>query len=323
MLRIAILGCGQIGSRHFQSFTLLSESAEIHLVDTSQESLRIAHNRFSEVLSIKRKEDFCVHFHDRANSLPEELDVVVVASGAAHRAELCRSLLSHAHVKALILEKFLFQKEFDYGDIGALLTETVTPCWVNQWMSSLYAFRRLASKLEEGPYQMEVKGAGWGLCCNAVHFLEYFDFLSGRCNLQVETMNFHRGVIESKRSGYKELIGELSILGEDGSRLVLSCETGPPTNTIAVRIAAPRQSVQFDFGLDALDCLWGDGTRETYQIPMQSQLSHIFVENLMTGSDPGLPSYERSSYQHLLVLPTFLEVMRQADPSIGDTCPIT
>ena len=51
MLNIAIIGCGQIGSRHLQALSLIKEGAIIYLVDNSPESIDISKERFEQVVN--------------------------------------------------------------------------------------------------------------------------------------------------------------------------------------------------------------------------------------------------------------------------------
>lgn len=322
MLKIAIIGCGQIGSRHLQALPLLSEGAQIHLLDSSADSIALAESRFYEFLADEKQSHFTLHKTSIFQDLPAHLDVAIIASGAAPRASLCRSLLDDRKVDHLILEKFLFQRADEYTEIGSLLESTGTNAVVNQWMSSLYAFRRMGMRLGAGPYHMTASGNGWGLCCNAAHLLEYFDYLNGRKDFCECAGNFE-AVIDAKRPGYKELLGGLTIQSTNGSTLEMLCGNGAPSATIDMEIVSSDRAVKFLFGLSSLDCIWSDGLHETLWIPMQSRQTHLYVEDFMVGRDCGLPSFERSAYQHLALLGMFQAKMREVESSFGEICPIT
>ena len=326
MLNLAIIGCGQIGSRHLQSLALLEEPARIHLVDPSEQSLDTAESRFAQAVSKDRAAAFQLIRHPSPVSLPAALDLALITSSSAHRAGLCESLLAHTNPGFLILEKFLFQKKTDYGRIGKLLKRHQVPAYVNQWMATTFAFQRIASWLGAGPVEMSVSGRGWGLCCNAVHYIEPFQQLTGHLPCRVNSSNFQTGFQSSKRQGYCELHGSLEIRTQDGSQLRLQCDSGDPEDAIHIRISSGGKSVQVDFHMDRFQCHFKDDVREwddLFWIPMQSRLTHRFVHQLLAEGKCRLPDFTTSAAQHLLVLEPFLNHFRKSNPDTGDICPIT
>ena len=49
MKNIALIGCGQLGSRHLQALAFVKHKVKIQVVDSSSDSLKIAEIRFKEV----------------------------------------------------------------------------------------------------------------------------------------------------------------------------------------------------------------------------------------------------------------------------------
>ena len=326
MLHIAILGCGQIGSRHLQSLALLEEPAQIHMVDPSGQSLETAEERFSQVVSQSHAEAFRLTRHSAPDTLPATLDLAIIASSSLHRAGLCESLLAACHPRFLILEKFLFQRASDYARIADILVAKQVPTYVNQWMATTFAFQRIAAWIGDARVDMKVSGRGWGLCCNAVHYIEPFQHLTGHQELHLESADFQEGFQDSKRSGYRELFGTIRIGAAAGSLLELSCDPGTPDDAIRIAISTGPRSVQVDFHMDRFECRFNDGGREwevLHWIPMQSQLTHRFVQQLVGDGRCRLPDFVTSSRQHLLLLVPFLHHFRKSDSTIGENCPIT
>lgn len=326
MSTIAILGCGQIGSRHLQSLALLGEPAEIHLVDPSEQSLRIALERFHQVVSPGRAGEFHLFQHKSADSLPKSLDVAIIASSSMQRAALCECLMAASEPRFIILEKFLFPRVADYARIGNLLTAKRIPAYVSQWLAATDAFRQIAAGFLGSPVQMRVSGTGWGLCCNAVHYIDPFQYLTRRVPLAMESTDFAEGFQDAKRSGYREIFGTLAISAADGSRLELSCDPGPAEEAIHIRISNSTQAAEIEFFLDRFECRFerdGQTAKATLPIPMQSQLTHLLVRDLLLTGTCGLPDFSTSSAQHLLILNAFLDHFRKSDPAVGETCPVT
>jgi hypothetical protein len=324
MLNLAIIGCGQIGSRHLQSMALLEEEATIYLVDPSPESINKAAAQFRDVYCPESNAVIQLICTRSLEDLPDRLDLSIVATASDKRAAAVADIVEQVDLGYIILEKFLFQREEDYDLIGALLDREGISCFVNQWTSSLASFRRVASKLGEGPFHIGVDAAGWGLCCNAVHLLEFFDFLTGEepCSLSLASSHVD-SVIPAKRSGFFEILGRFKFATPGGSTISLACRQGQPASVIPLSIRSAAQSVNLEFGLDYLAARWMSGETETFRIPYQSKLTHRFVEALTSSGTCTLPHYRRSARQHLLLLQAFLPHFRAAGVSEGDICPIT
>lgn len=338
MLDLAIIGCGQIGSRHLQSLALMDERATIHLVDPSPESLALCEARFAEVLSPWKKETFSMVRHETCDKLPPDLDAAIVASGSMHRAHLCCSLLKASRPRFLLLEKFLFPRVADYAHVENLVLENLIPSHVNQWLSTTPSFHKILSNLgietdlvnrsikQHGPVHMRVWGAGWGLCCNAVHYLEPFSILTSGGQVTLQKTDFKHGFAQSKRPGYREIFGRMQFSAPDGSSLELECTDDPPSDWIGIDIEHQSNRASARFYLDRFECnfqIAGTTWSETLPIPRQSEYTHLILEKFFQTGKCALPDLATSSRQHLLVLNPFLDHFRKYDPRIGEVCPIT
>ena len=112
MYQIAIIGAGQLGSRHLQALARLTTECEITVIDPSLESLAVAKQRFEEMPV--NKAVCVVGYGTSVDELPVELDYVVVATGADVRLKVLQSLLARSTVRYMLLEKVLFQRLGDY-----------------------------------------------------------------------------------------------------------------------------------------------------------------------------------------------------------------
>ncbi len=317
---------------------LLEGGAAIHLVDPSQDSLALCQARFAETVAPGKHKQFCLFLHSHCQELPQTLNAAIIASGSMQRAQLCQELLSASTTRLLLLEKFLFPRVAEYAQVLDLIRAERVPTYVNQWLATTPSFHKILSNLgisidlesrsctRHGPVKMRVWGVGWGLCCNAVHYLEPFQVITGNEHPILSEAAFSPGFVESKRNGYRELLGHLRFNARDGSRLELACEDGPPADFINIEIEHQDNHVHFDFFLDRFECTFhcgGKSWEETLPIPRQSQSTHVILETFLQSSVCGLPDLSTSSAQHLLVLNPFLDHFRKYDPGIGDICPIT
>src|SRR5947209_4742456 len=120
MTTVALIGAGQIGSRHLQALARLE--ADITVIDPSSASL----DRARELAG---KSD--IRYATQLDQLGPAIDVAIVACSARERRSVVESLLAGRKVGALVLEKVLFQKIEDYEAVGALLKERGVRAWVN------------------------------------------------------------------------------------------------------------------------------------------------------------------------------------------------
>lgn len=329
MINVAIVGCGQIGSRHLQALANLEEEATIYLVDSFPASLSVAHERFGEVWDESKNSMIHLKKMDRIESIDKKIDVAIISSNSAERARLTEDIINHASPKYLILEKFLFQRGSEYDVVKAVIEKNRVKAYVNQWISSNYMFCRIAQWLGDIDHLvMKVSGNNWGLSCNSVHFIDYFDMLTGRGNLKINE-SLLEGITESKRPGYYEFNGSILVGGPDDSELVLSSNCGEENDTsIYIDIRKGEKSVIIKISQDnKMQCMFEDNksvasfTENT--IPFQSNITHRIVQRLMLEGKCDLPAFERSSYHHLLVLPVFEEYVKEKTDIAWDSCPIT
>ena len=83
MFRNLIIGAGQLGSRHLQGLLKFDKEQIIYVLDTSVSSLDIAKERASEVES-----KHTIRYLTNWDSIPSELDLVIVATGASVRSKV-------------------------------------------------------------------------------------------------------------------------------------------------------------------------------------------------------------------------------------------
>lgn len=324
MKSIAIIGAGQLGSRHLQSLARLSSTEfNVFVVDLSEESLAVAKQRYEEV---RTETSPLVSYLSDWQALPKEFFLAIIATGSLPRRSLTERLLAHAKVSFLLLEKFLFPKIEDYKAIGLLLQRQDVQAYVNTPRRMVPFYSKLKTVLE-GPIHMEVSGTNWGLGCNAIHFLDLFVFLCNSHELEVIS-NLNSGVIESKRTGYIEFTGSLVIRDELKNTLILSSfESGIRKNIVSiadrnrkVNIHENELNKAFSFERVANQHQY---VEYPITIPLQSESTALFVKELMQNGSSLLPDFNTSSYQHIKLLEVFMHHYNETLKEKTDLCPIT
>ena len=317
MYQVAIIGAGQLGSRHLQGLKVAASPLTIYVVDSSQESLKVAKERYESVPAIGEKEAV---FTDDINQLPSKLDFAVVATSSKPRASIVKLLLNHSVVNYLILEKVLFTKLEDYDEIESLLRTREVKCWVNCPRRMFGSYQEIKKNLSYSePINMEYIGKEWGLCCNAMHFIDIFMYLTGEESYTLDTNGIEPGIIDSKRNGYVEMNGTLSLTTLKGNTLKLTSSKSLQ-NT-------PYVDIKNGMNYIALDEIKGEltieGKTSKVATPFQSQMTGLLADMVFSTGCCPLTPYEESARYHRNFIKEFLLKYNDITKSDSNILPIT
>ena len=228
---IAIIGAGQIGSRHLQALKRIDRNVAISVIDKNAQSLKLSQERFEEV-------GFNVHiqkvsYSEKLNSLDHDVDIAIVATNADVRRRVVEQLLQHAQVRFLILEKVVFQSNADFEVIIDLLNAKKIKTWVN-CPRRMYPFYQEMKKrfYADEHIVFNLFGGGWGLACNSIHFLDLFSYITGNNRILLNGSGLDRSIQQHKRQGFKEFTGILRGTTDNGSAISLLDYHGTVTPSI-------------------------------------------------------------------------------------------
>lgn len=300
MYNIAIIGVGQLGSRHLQGLKLASSSLNITVLDSNTESIKISKERYDAIPPIGEK---TVKYITTFDDIPSHLDLAIVATGSKPRAAIVKMLLKHAKVRYLILEKVLFPILDDYDEIASLLKSEQVRCWVNCPRRMYGMYKQIKEMVDSSkPIIMSYANENWGLCCNAIHMLDTFMFLNNADSYMMDITGLHNQLERSKRDGYIEMIGTIHFETHQGHKLTLISENNY-TGFMGMRINNGDNT----FMIDEVQNEWSlNGSLYQYRIPYQSQLTGLLVDEILISGGCSLPSYDISSSYHKLFIGTLL-----------------
>ena len=207
MVHCAIIGAGQIGSRHLQALCHLEKPTRVDLVDPSDESLHTARDRYEEAI-FSSKQDTKLYCHHSLDDLPTALDIVIIATNSVVRKKVIKDVIEKYSVKNFILEKVLFQSKDQFVEVDTLLKKSSIPTWVNCWMRTTDLFKQIKSALNlNDPIQMKINGPQWGMGTNSVHFMDLLSFFTECVDYNFTGVHLRNKVLDSKREGFKEFMG--------------------------------------------------------------------------------------------------------------------
>lgn len=314
---VAVIGAGNIGTRHLQAILKCSEVERIFAMEPSAQAVEKARQALGE-------EQGRVTFCSETAQLPPALDVVIVAVNSMVRRQIVEQLLAAVHVRYLILEKVLFPRVEDYEAVRQLLERTGTSAWVNCVRRSWPYTRRLQELFANSErVSMQVSGNLWGIGCNTIHYVDWLCAITKSDLVPVfDYSRLDNEILESKRSGYVEFTGELSAtLGAHTLRLIswqgvfdgFHITLEDSTKLCTLREVGDR-------GVNIIrDRATGAEQTEEYECPYQSNLTNRVLSTLLSKNVCPLVGYEQSARQHIPMIQTFLKKLGTK----SDVCNIT
>ena len=324
MLHIAIIGSGQLGSRHLQAIAQIDLPAEIQVVDPDRQALAVAKERFEQMSSNPNL--IKISFLNSLESLNREIDFCIISTNSDVRARVAENVLSRNDVRYLLLEKFLFQTEREFEYVGDLIEKNQVKAWVNCPRRMWPVYREIRDHLKGGRLlEFDFSGSSWGLASNSIHLIDLIAFLGGIVEYDIGGDMIDPGVIESKRKGFIEFTGSLKGAFKDGANFSISSYkygNVPSIITVIGEHSIHIMSEHNGRGWISSEGRHWEWCEFVFETPYQSQLTHKFIRQIEDEGSCDLPSFEESSRLHIPILNCFTSLLGYRDADyVG--CPIT
>lgn len=321
-LNVAIVGAGQLGSRHLQGLANCETPLTIFLVDPSAISIRTAEERFE---AVPNSENHTLHTVGAVSDLPCNLELVIVACTASSRFMVYKELLKYTYARVILLEKVLFQDLDQYPCAIELLAASKSQIIVNLSQRYWPFFRDLRSKVvDKSQLSITITGSNWGLGCNAVHNVDIAEFIWEK---QGQTLARLDGELrESKRADCHEFTGTIETLFDGGGRLTQTSYaegeapfviTAQTPDFIWIWDVSHGKSYRSDQASE-----WSFVT-ESLIVPYQSNLTTRLVEDVLANRTTDLPDLASASITHLATLSEILNSCLANGHDFGRVCPVT
>lgn len=325
MVNIAIIGAGQIGSRHLQALSQLNRLTNIQIVDPDYRSLESARERFLQVQ--KNKNIQKVEYFKNIVDLSNNLELVIIATTSDVRREVIEKLLLQKKVRYVILEKVLFQKIEDFAIVNNLLIRNNVKAWVNCSRRIVQFYKQLKSNFKEVKrVDYRVSSSNLGIGCNSIHFLDLFAFLTGQTNFVLFSDQLDSNIIMSKRTGFLEFTGTLYGTSSRGSNIAItSYLKGEAPLIISINSEVISCLIREGEGKAWISEKTNNWTWEeiSFTIPYQSQLTNLVVQDILNAGECDLTKYEESWNIHIPLLKSLIFYLQKQKMEEIDLCPIT
>ena len=109
MKNIALIGVGQLGSRHLQALAKIDIPVILQIVDPNTDSLKLAQGKYLEIP--KNHNIHSIDFLTKIDELTANLDLCIIATNSDVRFKVFQELVSKKKVPYIVFEKIVFQSE--------------------------------------------------------------------------------------------------------------------------------------------------------------------------------------------------------------------
>lgn len=320
---IFIVGAGQLGSRHLQALKSVERPLAITVIDPSEASLKTARERYEGIPGVQ------THTVQYLTEVPRSFgtaDIAIIPSNADARRTIVETLLGRGTVRAMVLEKLLFDRKDDYAAVRDLLDRHGVRSWVNCSMRTMPFYAGLRPLFQGRAFTYTVTGSQFGLITNAIHYLDHMAYLSGGLRFTLDTSLLHLPPIESKRKGFLELTGTLIARFENGCTGVLTCLPAGDLPVMIEIVSAETRLLSREWERKAWIARSGD--KWAWQemdapIPYQSQMTAQVVADILGTGACSLVPYEDSMQLHLQLLEPLRVLLNAQRGAEQDRYPFT
>lgn len=322
--RIAVVGAGEIGSRHLQALSSIGIACKVDVFDRSNAALGISRDRFKDVCG-STSQAVEVSYSTDISTMNQHVDLLILATTSRGREELLRKILSKSQVDNIILEKVLFQNPDSYKRMNLLFQDEDINVWVNCWPRTMPFFKRIKNKVKDaGCIEVSVSGGNWGLGCNSAHFLDLFIFLTERLDIASVNCAFSK-IYDAKRKGYVDFIGQISIENEVGDKLFMS-DSGRAGFPITVKVSGG--DVSFELvdkisDMKIIELSTGQESVSVEHMPYQSERTGLIAREILLNHTSDLPLYSETYHVHARLIQEMLDSINRDYCKGWNLCPIT
>ena len=326
-VRVLLVGCGELGSRHLQAVAALPQVRQVEVVDRRPEALALGRERLSGVAD--RSPSTEVRWLASLEEAAPEGDLCIVATQAHGRCQLVRQIVEQTGYRAFLLEKIVGQSVREIEDLDLVLAAREGRAWVNLKTRAYPIHQQIKAKLEPGdPILFHSMGGNHGLANNGVHTADLFVFYDEASSIEPVGIAIDPALHPSKRgSDLFDLSGTLQGRTAKGSHFVLSYASDHAQSD-QITITTPRYRAIVDhmhrWAVES-DASTGWAWRP---VPFEgnilvSAMTKTFVADMLNSGRCQLPSLQESLVAHRFILgalqPTFIQLLERP----VEACPVT
>ena len=299
MVRVAIIGCGGIGSRHLQGAAKSPEVSHIDCIEISEDNIKLSKERLGEIQHNKR-----VNFYKQVSDLEGAVDICIIATPSKVRKKIIFDILKSVKVKYFILEKVVVQKEEDFESVIKFFDSHSIGCWVNCYSRAEERYKIIKNNVIDSK-KLEVEAIypnppNFNLASSAVHILDLFCYLRDNYELELDLGGLEENIFDSKHAGYIEFKGTMRIKNALGDTMIVR-----PSDVSALVYILKAGDLEYTCSEDEDSFVaTTPGSRNTIESEFlwQNSLTNLYIRDILETGSCDLPTLGESFEVHEVFL---------------------
>lgn len=277
MIKIGVIGLGNMGRRHIQSIASMPEEKEIFCYDIFDSSFGLLKDFLEDnCLSIPH-----LKFFDNLQNFLDHIDknsIVIVATTAKGRANLLKKI-AYKKPKAILSEKPVCQTLKEYY---SLLELKGCPIYINFFRHHSPDHIKLCNKLYPLKIQdikMELNNGG--LACNGIHMIDWIIWILNSKEYKLLDINISVPY-ESKRESFYDFAGHIR-LKINNINCEISLDFNKPTECVTIKTEGAIYYV-YEPWEKFVEKSKSSNKTSKFITPLQSQLSSEIIKAIFHGN---------------------------------------
>jgi len=314
-MNILISGFGQMGCRHAQSLLASNDDYSIYVIEPSDEAFETGLSTIGA-----SKTDFIRHL--KFEELNAPIDLAISATCSKPRYSILLDLIEYG-IKYFLLEKVVFQSLKQFDTIIEKLESNCAEAYCHMPRRYYNNYIKLKSRINDKKtiLQHNVYGGNNGIGCNAIHYMDIFEYLT-ESNICKYAYNLKEDKVDNRRGkNYKDVNGYLLFENEQSDQLSVyfdpSYRSGITEN---IEIDDEKYIFSARSGKE-YHITNGDVFENDYKVLYASELTQILVKDIINNKSL-LPSIQETKNVHgYLFKVIMLTLEGKFDRNV--LCPIT
>ena len=286
---ILVIGLGNLGLNYLKAIFILPYNVNLYIHDKNLDRLN---QKFIVPSKIK------IYKITSLEKFNKSLDLVIISSTANKRLDLIKKLKKNK-IKYWILEKLLEQSVTATNSIYRILKSD--NCWVNIPRRTMPEYSYIKSNLifdANFPVDLKLSMNGFRIVTNSIHFIDLLCWLVDSKVSAVDINKLKNEWIESKRLGFYETGGTLTIILNNKSKIIL--KAGKKTKKSDIIIG--NKKMHWKINESKLYAVRSDGLKIKIKLPLVSEIMKKVIKDIFKKKTCSLPVLKEVVENHNVLI---------------------
>jgi hypothetical protein len=293
---LLLVGLGSIGFRYFEAIIKINYFKKIYIFDNNKQKLDKIKKSF-----VSKKNCLHVNFIYDLKKISSNIDFIILSTTSKDRLKILKKIIANFKVKFAILEKVLGQSLYQLNEFNKISIKKKN-FFVSTLKKKELIFDNLKKRIKNKDIKkIYLKGYNWNLCCNAIHFIDLFEYLSDQ---KIINANFNKegNWFKAKRKGYLECNGKLELFFNKKIESFLECSKKYKKNILYLELKN-KEKIYLDLDKNICTVL---KKKTKFKEQYLSIMMQSIIKNIINNRESGLTSLFNSVRQHKIFLTAML-----------------